>query len=469
MPAPDSQTRPAPPAAEPGILRMSAPLVVSFWMRSLFTFVDTIYASTLGDTAVAAIGLSIPFEFLMIAVWVGLSTGLTSNLARAMGARQNERVEQHLRLAWRLAIAIVPVFALLGVACWVFADRISPGPAVARPFAIYGLVLVGGSAFSMFWSVIPDSIVKAHGDTRSTMWAGIWSNVINVVLNTIFTFVFHWGIFGIAFSTVVGRFGGLIYALRKAAAHEARRKAHAEEGVPGLDPAPYRAMFALALPAALSYGLMATESGILNGLLKTVDHATEAIAAYAIYYRVFQFVLMPAIAAAVAMLPFTARRFGANDIRGIWRGLREAHLVGIAYTILAAPILYFGAAPLAAALSASPVTRQFATFAIRVIPIGCLASLSIFLCRPVFEGMGRGRPGLLMAIFRYVLLTAPAAWLGIRSADALGVPGLYGLIGALVAAAGLSSILFLLWVRSALRALSPAAAPVHADLAPSGS
>src|SRR5438093_12633118 len=92
------------------ILRMAAPLVISFWMRSLFTFVDTIYASTLGDASVAAIGLSIPFEFLMIAVWVGLSTGLTSNLARAMGAREGSRIDQYLKVAWRLVIAIVPVF-----------------------------------------------------------------------------------------------------------------------------------------------------------------------------------------------------------------------------------------------------------------------------------------------------------------------------------------------------------------------
>jgi len=80
-------------------------------------------------------------------------------------------------------------------------------------------VLIGGSAFTSFWSILPDSIVKAHHDTRATMWAGIWSNVINVALNTVFTFVFHWGVLGIALSTVVGRIGGLVYALRKAATH----------------------------------------------------------------------------------------------------------------------------------------------------------------------------------------------------------------------------------------------------------
>src|SRR3972149_12075450 len=78
----------------PSILGMAAPLVLSFWMRSLFTFVDTIYASTLGDAAVAAIGLSIPLEFLMIACWVGVSTGLTSGLSRALGGREGENIER---------------------------------------------------------------------------------------------------------------------------------------------------------------------------------------------------------------------------------------------------------------------------------------------------------------------------------------------------------------------------------------
>ena len=47
----------------PSVLRMAAPLVISFWMRAVITFVDIIYASFLGDEAVAAIGLTLPVEF----------------------------------------------------------------------------------------------------------------------------------------------------------------------------------------------------------------------------------------------------------------------------------------------------------------------------------------------------------------------------------------------------------------------
>lgn len=431
---------------------MAAPLVVSFWMRALFTFVDTIYAATIGDAAVAAIGLSIPWEFLLIAVWVGLSTGLTSCLSRAMGEHAGEKIAQYLEVSRRLVLAAVPLFVAIGGALWFLAPVLSPDRAVAREFAIYATVLIAGSALSAFWSVIPDSVVKAHGDTRSTMWAGIWSNVVNVLLNTVFVFVFHWGIFGIALSTVLGRFAGLAYALHRASFHERARLARGDDTVAGLDARPYRSIFSLAVPSALAYTLMASESGIVNGLLARLETGQQAIAAYAIYYRVFQFAVMPGIATAVAMLPYAARRYGAKDIEGIGRGLREAHVAGLVYSALIAPIVWFAARPIATALGHAETTVAFSTFSLRVVPLAVVASLPFFLCRPAFEGMGRGRPGLVMASLRYVGLTAPAAWLGAQTASAVGRPGLYGLIVGLVGATAVTSLIFLAWMRSALRA-----------------
>lgn len=436
------------------VLAMAAPLVVSFWMRALFTFVDAIYAASVGDAAVAAIGLSFPFEFLMIAIWVGLSTGLTSSFSRAITGREDDKLSQFVHVGRRFVWGCVPFFAAVGGAIWFAAPLLSPDREVARQFAIYGSVLIGGSAFSSFWSVVPDSIVKAHGDTRATMWAGIWSNVVNVILNTLFTFVFHWGIFGIALSTVIGRFAGLAYATRKAAAHEAARRAEGGPWVAGVDPTPYRSVLGLALPAALAYTLMAVEGQIVNSLLAGASNGQEAIAAWTIYYRVFQFVAMPAIATAVAMLPFAARRYGTGDLDGLSAGLRKAHLAGVAYAAVAAPVLWIASRPIARAILESPAAQEYATTALRLVPLAVVVTLPFFLVRPVFEGLGQGRPGLVMAVVRYVGLTAPAAWAGIRVAESTGQPAIYGLIVGLLAATALTSSSFLLWVRAALRSES---------------
>jgi Na+-driven multidrug efflux pump len=428
-------------------------------MRSLFTFVDTAYAATLGDAAVAAVGLSIPFEFLMIACWVGVSAGLTSHLSQAMGARQGARIEQLLATTRRIVWALVPLFLLIAAGAYFSAPHLGLDPEVARLFAIYVGVLVGGSALNAFWSILPDSLVKAHHDTRSTMWAGIWSNVINVVLNTLFTFVFHWGVFGIAFSTVVGRFGGLVYALRKAARHEKARKAAWGEADPTLDPAPFRSIMKLAVPGALTYALMALETSVVNWLLSTQPDATPSIAAYGIYYRVVLFVMMPIIATSVAVLPFVARRHGEGDLASIREGLRQSMVAGVVYcTALVAPALLLFGGALAEALAEAEATANLTRVALWAAPLAALVGIPFQLCRPVFEGLQRGRPGLVMAIVRYLLLTVPLGLAGMQAARSLGQPPLFGLLGGLIAATAFTSAIFLVWVRRALDALSGPAA-----------
>jgi Na+-driven multidrug efflux pump len=437
--------------AGPSVLRMAAPLVISFWMRAVITFVDTIYASLLGDSAVAAIGLAIPFEFLMIALWVGLSTGLTSGLSRAMGARQGRRIEQYLRASWRLVWIASPVFVLIGLGIWLLADRVGLEPEVAERFRVYGTVLIGGSAFTSFWSILPDSLVKAHQDTRSTMWAGIWTNLINVSLNTVFIFVLHWGVFGIALSTVLGRIGGLVYALGRARYHEERRRASWHDQDPSVDAAPYRSILALAVPASITFSLMAVEAALVNGLLAHMEHATEAIASYSIYYRVVLFALQPIIATGVALLPFAARRFGAGDVAGVRTGLRQAIVAVALYSlVVVGPIVLAIAPAIARWLAESPLTATYTTFALRTVPLACAAGALFLLARPVFEAMGRGNPGLVMATVRYVVLTAPLAWLGMRVAAGAGWPALYGLIVGLLVVGAVTSLGFFLWLLRAL-------------------
>jgi len=444
----------APQTANVSVLRMAGPLVVSFWMRAAITFVDTIYAALVGDAAVASIGLTIPLEFLMIAVWVGLSTGLTSNLSRAMGAEQHSRVDQYLRVCRRMVAMAAPLFALLGVAIWLVSPRLALDPEVSRGFQIYGTVLVVGSAFTTFWSIIPDSLIKAHHDTRSTMWAGIWSNVINLALNTLFLFVFEWGLFGIALSTVLGRIGGLTYSVIRARQHERVRLQQAGAGENKLDPAPYRAILALAIPSSLTFALMATESAIVNVLLAGMQHATEAIAAYSIYYRLVLFSFQPVIAASVAMLPYAARRFGAGDSKGIRLGLLQVGWANLFYSVvLVAPFMYFCGPWIAQRLAESALTAEYTRVALNMVPLACIVGAPFLFCRPVFEAMQQGRPGLIMALVRYLGLTVPLAWLGVEIVWRFDMPGLYGLIAGLLAAALVSSVLFSLWLQSALRSI----------------
>ena len=437
---------------DPSVLRMASPLVISFWMRAAVTMVDTVYAALLGDAAVAAIGVVVPLEFLMIAVWVGLSTGLTSGLSRAMGAGEGVRYQQYLSITWKAIAVVAPAFTLIGAAIWLIAPHIGLDAAVADGLKIYGTVLVVGSAFTTFWSIVPDSQVKAHQDTQSTMWAGIWTNGINVALNTLFLFAFHWGLFGIALSTVIARLGGLVYAVFKARQHEAIRLR--DRLTPGTEPDPEaaRTVLGLALPSSLTFALMALETAAVNGLLARREYATESIAAYSIYYRMVLFALQPVIAFAVALLPFSAKRFGEGNVAGVLQGLRQTIVAAAAYSVFfVAPVMWWSAPWIADQLAESPQTAQFAIFSLRTVPLACLLGAVFLLCRPIFEARGEGRPGLIMAVLRYGVLMMPLAWLGMRAADRLGRAPIDGLVVGLLIASAISSLAFYGWLQRTLR------------------
>jgi len=437
-----------------GVLHLAGPLIFSFWFRAAFQWVDTVYASTLeglGDASIAAIGLTLPFEFLMIACWVGTSNSLTSRLSAAMGAREGAKIEQVLRAARRIVFGLGAVFLAVALGIWFVVPKLGLDPDVARQFRIYGTVLLAGSSLTTFWSILPDSIVKAHHDTKSTMWAGVASTLTNVVLNTVFVFVFHWGIFGIALATVLGRLGGLLYALRQAARHEARRKSAGVDVVVGLLARPVRALLGFALPAGLSFVFLAVEGLAFNGLLASRSNGEELLAAWSILDRAGRFLVMPIIAIGVALLPLTARLWGAGEIAGIRRELRVAGGVSLAYAILfVTPCLLFAGPYVADWLVDSDVAREHAVLGLRWMPLGIIFACPLFLARPTFEGMQRPRPGLVVAALRALVLVVPLGALGLILAPDWGYSAIEGLVIGSALGAGMASLVISTWLRRAL-------------------
>jgi Na+-driven multidrug efflux pump len=218
-------------------------------------------------------------------------------------------------------------------------------------------------------------------------------------------------------------------------------------------------LLALAVPSSLTFMLMAAETALINYLLSRVAHATEAIAAYSIYYRVVLFAFNPVIAVAVALLPYSARRFGRGDVAGVRRGLRETSTALAGYCVaLVGPLALWGAPWLSGFLTESAISEQYTTFALRLVPLGCLVGIPFLLCRPVFEAMQRGNPGLVMATARYGVLTVPAVLAGAAIARATGHPEFYGLLLGLLVTGAVTSIAFWLWLRGSL-AVRPAVLP----------
>src|SRR5512145_1243806 len=77
----------------PLLRRLAVPVGIGFFFNTMFNVVDTWYAGQLSTQAVAAVSLSFPLFFLIIAVGSGISTGATSLMGHALGAGRREEAE----------------------------------------------------------------------------------------------------------------------------------------------------------------------------------------------------------------------------------------------------------------------------------------------------------------------------------------------------------------------------------------
>ncbi|HIA38646.1 MAG TPA: hypothetical protein EYN86_03955 [Planctomycetes bacterium] len=441
------------------LLPLALPLVISFWLRSAFAWVDTIFASLLhsdidgaiGDASIAAIGLTLPLDFLLTAFWVGTSNGVTSRLAAAIGANRSDEVEQIKKSTHKIILGLCFFAILTAVAIWMSAEHLGLDATVAKQFKIYATVMMLGSAFTSFWSILPDSLVKAHHDTRSTMWAGLWSSLTNLTLNALFLFVFEWGIFGIAFSTVLGRIAGFIYATTRARYHEVKRQQATTIHVPGTSPNPVRKILWLAIPSSITFVLMGVETFAINGILKDTADSVASLAAWSIFDRTTRFLMMPIIAASVAMLPLIARlnaQGKSADIRfELFAGMRAAMIYVIAFVT---PIVYFVGPKIASGLSDSAATQAATQDVIFLAPLAILCLAPFLLSRATFDGLQRPRPGLITAAIRTFGCVIPLAIYGAHNYAAYNLSQIQAVSLGYLAGLMLSSLGFWVYTRQSL-------------------
>jgi len=436
--------------------RMATPLVLSFTLRFIFTFVDLGYARFLRDdnAAVAAIGFYMPFHSVFVAVWVGLSAGFTASLSRAFGRRDQAEVKRLKRGILRILFFLIPGLVLLGAIVYTIAPHLGLEPALAEAFRTYATTLMVGMPLTGFWAIYPDSIVKAHQDTVSTMIAGLTSTITNVGLNTLFVFGFHWGILGIALGTVLSRLPGLAYALWRARALERRRQETLWSPVESQLGSPVRLILVLAIPGAITNLLTAVEMAAANRIMTGVPESTSAIASWGVYQQMLNLSLMPVLATSIAVIPYTARLLPRGQTARIRR-----ELVQVGFGIAAVSLVM---TTLMGWVFAEPLTLIFiketsagavglASTTLHFLPLAMLATTPFLLLRPVFEAAQQPRIGILLSLVRFTVLALPLMFGGQYLATKWGYSGLHGMIGGIILATGVASTWTIFLVRTLLR------------------
>lgn len=188
------------------MLLFALPLMCSSVLQLLFNAVDIIVVGKyVGDNALAAVGATSSLIHLFVNFFIGLSIGVNVLVSNYFGAKQEKYLSETVHTAMALSVASGVMLTILGVVLSPMILELMNTPREILPLAtIYLRVYFVGMPAQMLYN-FGAAILRAIGDTRRPLRYLTIAGILNVSLNLIFVIVFHWGVFGVAFATVLSQ------------------------------------------------------------------------------------------------------------------------------------------------------------------------------------------------------------------------------------------------------------------------
>ena len=196
------------------------PVMFEQLLNSFMGMADSMMVSRIGSAAISAVSLTDSINVLIIQVFAAMATGgaiLCSQYLGQRNAKGATRAAEQVALTVFVASTVLTIISMLWrrpILKLIFG---SIDQEVMDGAIIYFLVTALSYPFLALFQA-GSAFYRAGGNSRFPMKISIISNVGNIIGNAVFIFVFHWGVFGAALSTLLSRAGSMLalfYFLRR--------------------------------------------------------------------------------------------------------------------------------------------------------------------------------------------------------------------------------------------------------------
>lgn len=343
----------APASAEPGrrastlgIWELAWPAILGNLLHSTVGIVDMKIVGSLGPAAVAATGTGNRIFFVLQAVLMAVTAGTTALVARAWGAGDRQEAERVTRASLWLCAS---VSLLLSVPAFVFADQLAAVFRLeAETVALAATFIRWISPFNVVFAVffVISAGLRAAGDTRTPLWIGAGTNVVNVFL--VYSLVY--GEFGFPAMGVAGAAlaNGLAFsfgAIVTVCLWLGNRLILGVGPPVCLERSRVGRLLRIGYPAGLEQGVW--QGGFILFLWIVALYGTEPYAAYMLGVNILSFSFVVGFGFSIAASTLVGQHLGAGDPDAAARSGWRAMGMSVGVMLVFAAIILLAAEPLA--------------------------------------------------------------------------------------------------------------------------
>jgi len=413
------------------LVGLALPLVAQNVVRVAQQVIDTFWLGRLGETAVAAVGLTIPVLGVCFALLVTPFVGTQILVSQRVGAADDAGARRLVVHGFVLAVflgGLVGAGVFLGAAPIV--RLVGAGPGVAPDAALYLGVVALGLPLAGASDALEAGFV-GRGDSRASLYINVATVAVNVVLDPIFIFgagpVPGMGIRGAALATVAGYAAGLLLALALALGPRMRlARRHLS-----LTVADFRALLAVGVPITGRQVVSQSVRVLLVGIVALTGGAA-GLTAYTVGARVASVAVLPSRGLGQAAQSMVGQNVGADRSDRARGTVRVGVAVGAGALALLGAVQWLVPVPVAR-LFVPDLSGDALAFTVQYLTIlayGYPAIGAVDLLLAGFNGASRTRTSFVADLLKYWTVRLPVAALALpvtASVSLLGVtvaPGL---------------------------------------------
>ena len=402
------------------LLNMGLPMMISMLGQALYNVVDTFFVShmpdtagieNIGDKAINALTLAYPVQMLIIAFGVGTGVGINALLSRTLGEGNKEKADKIAGNAMAISLIYFAVTVLFGILCAkAFILSQTKDPVIVQMGTTY-LQIVTIFSFGTIGYMCIEKIVMATGNTVATMIGQLSGAVTNIILDPVMIYGLLGcpvlGVAGAAWATIIGQFVSLIVIVIFLV-HDNKE---ISIGIRFLlfEKHIVKNIFSIGLPAIIMQILVPIMSYAMNLILGTLS--VSAVTAYGVYYKLQNFIFMPAYGLNNASIPVISFNSGAQMKKRISDAVKYSLCYVTSIMLLGFLLLQIFAKQIVNVFSLTDESMQLCILSLHIITCGFFfAGINIIL-QGVCQAMGKGIYSLIISLLRFLIIALPLAYI----------------------------------------------------------
>lgn len=416
------------------ILLFSIPLLLGNLFQQLYNAVDSVVVGNyIGAQALAAVGSSAPVINLLVSFFMGLAVGAGVIISRYFGARKKEELHIAVHTSLALTFAAGLVMTLIGVLISPYVLQWVGTPSDVMESSILYLRIYFLGILSVMVYNMGSGILRAVGDSRNPLYFLIVSSVTNIILDMLFVIVFHMGIAGVGWATLIAQTISavltMLLLMRTKEEYQVKLK-HIRFHKHML----YE-IVRLGLPSGLQNAIVSFSNVIVQSNINAFG--SLAMAGCGSYTKIDGFAILPVMSYSMALTTFTGQNMGAKKYDRVKQGAKTGILMSVITIVCISALLLILGPNVLAIFSSDPTVINYGLYMMHVLAPGY-----IFLAiSHAFNGIIRGA-----GITTVPMIVMVTCWCGLRMAWILTSVPLFHDIGVVFMGWPLTWIASALWL-----------------------